>query len=283
MIEYQFWGLHHAHIIVCLSDVPDVQDDSQGELISFVNRYFIAEMPHFEGDLNQNIFDQEEGSPAYTEAYKCKAVESVRTNNKHQCSTAINGRKKNEGSKCKRGYSRKETIPETYVDEVLNRVVYQRRTGDDLLIVPYNLAMMMDWDSHLNVEYSGSVYCALYLYKYCYKGSLKREQIALDSEKEQDSLDEIKLFMYGRIMSSMSAMWRLYGYQDYLASEPPVVAFKVCTLEQLKDFIRQCEVTDLLIYYGRREQLKNLKYTEFFQLPQFYSNNPQAENEMSLH
>ncbi len=96
--------------------------------------------------------------------------------------------------------------------------------------------------------------------------------------------------MYGRIMSSMSAMWRLYGYQDYPASEPSVVAFEVRTLEQLKDFIRRCEVTDLLIYYGRPEQLKNLKYTEFFQkyntlktLPQFYSNNPQAENEMSLH
>jgi hypothetical protein len=90
-----------------------------------------------------------------------------------------------------------------------------------------------------NVKYSGSAYCALYLYKYCYKGSSKREHIALDSEKEQDSLNEIKLFMYGRIMSSMSAMWRLYGYQDYPASEPPVVAFKVCTLEQLKDFIRR--------------------------------------------
>ncbi len=270
-------------------DVPDVQDDNQGELISFINRYFIAEMPRFEGDLNQNIFHQE-GSSAYTEAYKCKAVELVHTNNKHQRSTATNGCKKNEGSKCKRGYSRKETIPETYVDKVLNRVLYRRRTGDDLLIVPYNLAMMMDWDSQLNVKYSGSAYCALYLYKYCYKGSSKREQSALDSEKEQDSLDEIKLLMYGGIMSSMSAMWHLYGYQDYPASEPPVVAFKVCTLEQLKDFIRRCEVTDLLIYYGRPEQLKNLKYTEFFQkyntlktLPQFYSNNPQAENKILLH
>ena len=134
-------------------------------------------MPRFEGDLNQNIFHQEGSSPAYTEAYKCKAVELVRTNNKHQCSTAINGCKKNEGSKYKLRYSRKETIPETYVDEVLNRVVYQRRTEDDLLIVPYNLAIMMDWDSHLNVEYSGSAYCALYLYKYCYKNHRRESKL----------------------------------------------------------------------------------------------------------
>ncbi len=45
VIKYQFWGLPHAHIVVCLSDVPDVQDDNQGELISFINRYFIVEMP----------------------------------------------------------------------------------------------------------------------------------------------------------------------------------------------------------------------------------------------
>ncbi len=171
-------------------------------------------------------------------------------NNTHQCSTAINGCKKNEGCQGKCGYSCTDTIPETFVDNITNRVVYQRRLICDLKIVPYNLAMMIDWDSHLNVEYSGSVYCALYLYKYCYKGASQREQITFELEKEHDSLDEIKLFMYGRIMSSMSAVWRLYGYQDYPASEPPVCAFKVCTGAQLKDFINRCKVTDLQIYYS---------------------------------
>ena len=135
----------------------------------------------------------------------------------------------------------------------------------DLKIVLYNIAMMIDWDSHLNVEYSGSVHCALYLYKYCYKNASKREQIAFKSEKEHDSLDEMKLFMYGRIMISMSAVWRLYGYQDYPASEPPVCAFKVCTSAQLKDFINQCKVTDLKIYYNRPDELECLTCTEFFQ------------------
>ncbi len=155
------------------------------------------------------------------------------------------------------------TIPETFVNNVTNRVVYQRHLMCDLKIVPYNLAMMIDWDSHLNAEYSGSVYCALYLYKYCCKGASKREQIAFESEKERDSLNEIKLYMYGRIMRSMSAVWHLYGYQAYPASEPPVCAFKICTGAQLKDFINQCKVTDLQIYYSRPASLKDLKYTEF--------------------
>ncbi len=66
-------------------------------------------------------------------------------------------------AECKRGYSRGEIVSETFVNKGTHRVVYQRRTKNDLLIVPYNLQMMMDWDSHINVEYSGSAYCALYL------------------------------------------------------------------------------------------------------------------------
>jgi hypothetical protein len=87
----------------------------------------------------------------------------------------------------------------------------------------------------------------------------------------------------------MSAVWRLYGYQDYPASEPPVCAFKVCTGAQLKDFINRCKVTDLQIYYSQPASLNNLKYTEFLakyntskMLPQFYSNNPETENDVLL-
>ena len=49
----------------------------------------------------------------------------------------------------------------------------------DLKIVPYNLQMILDWGSHLNIEYSGSAYCALYMYKYCYKGAAKKECVLL--------------------------------------------------------------------------------------------------------
>jgi hypothetical protein len=167
VIEYQFPGLPHAHIVLCLADAPDIEGKNGEELISFVSKYFIAEMPRFEGDNHQNIY-HEEDSPAYTDAYKRKSVKLVQINNTHQCSTAINGCKKNEGCQCKRGYSRTDTIPETFVDNVTNRAVYPCCLICDLKIVPYNLAMMIDWDSHLNVEYSGSAY-----WVYLYKGSTK--------------------------------------------------------------------------------------------------------------
>ncbi len=87
----------------------------------------------------------------------------VRMNNTHKCATAINGCKKDDDDTCKRGFSRTDTISEIYVYEVTNGIVYQRRMECDLTIVPYNLQMIMDWDSHLNDEYSGSAYCALYM------------------------------------------------------------------------------------------------------------------------
>jgi hypothetical protein len=159
----------------------------------------------------------------------------------------------------------------------------------NLKIVPYNLQMIMDWDSHINMEYSGSSYCALYLYKYCYKGAARKERIDLGSGQEHDSLDEIKLFIYGRIMCSMAAVCRMYGYQDYPAPEPPVCAFKVCSGAQLKDFIQKCKVTNLQIYYNHPAELDGLKYTDFLtkyntlaKLPKYYEDCPNTLNNISV-
>jgi hypothetical protein len=194
-------------------------------------------MPRFDGDKFQNI-NAADGAPAYTEQYKQKVVEMVSMNNTHKCATAINGCKKDANNLCKRGYSRRKMISETYINQVTNRVVYQCRMECNLKIVLCNLQMIMDWDSHIKVEYSGSAYCALYPYKYCYKGAARKERIDLGSEQEHDSLDEIKLFIHGRIMCSMVVVLRMYGCQDYPAPELPVCAFKVCSGAQLKDFIQ---------------------------------------------
>ncbi len=75
----------------------------------------------------------------------------VHKHNLHKCAVAVNGRKKDISDRCRRGYSCMEPINETYVDELTDRVVYQRQHHDDLRVVPYNLQMMMDWDSHINV------------------------------------------------------------------------------------------------------------------------------------
>ena len=67
----------HAHLVVCLDNAHGIDDPNREDLIYFVNRHFVAEMPRFEGEEYQNVF-QEDGSTAFTDEYKRKAVEVVR-------------------------------------------------------------------------------------------------------------------------------------------------------------------------------------------------------------
>jgi hypothetical protein len=82
--------------------------------------------------------------------------------NLHNCAVTVNGCKKDISDRCRCDYSHTDTINETYVNQLTDGVVYQRWHCDDLRVVPYNLQMMMDWNSHINVEYSGSGHCVQY-------------------------------------------------------------------------------------------------------------------------
>jgi hypothetical protein len=204
----------------------------------------------------------------------------VRKHNLHKCAIVVNGCKKVISDRCRRGCSRTETINETYVDELTDRVVYRHWHCDDLRVVPYNLQMMMDWDSHINVEYSISGHCVQYLYKYLFKGPAQKERIEMYSEQERDSHYEIKLFIYGQVVCAMGAMWRFYGYQDYPASIGAVCSFKVQTPEQLEFIVRSGKISDLQVFYNRPTELENFKYVHFLKaynisstLPRFYQNN----------
>ncbi len=152
VIEYQYRGLPHAHMVFRLDNAHDIDANNQEDSIDFVSRNFIAELPRFEGEEFQNIhwWDNEH---ELTDNSKAKALEMVCKHNLHKCAITVNGCKKDKSDSCRRGYSHTETINETYVDELADRVVYRRWHCDDLRVVPYNLQMMMDWDSHINVEY----------------------------------------------------------------------------------------------------------------------------------
>jgi hypothetical protein len=106
----------------------------------------------------------------------------IRKHSLHNCAVAVNECKKDISDRCRHGYSPMETINETYVDQLNDRVAYQCQHRDDLRVVPYNLQMMMDWDSHINVEYSSSGHYVQYLYKYLFKRPAQRERIDMYSE-----------------------------------------------------------------------------------------------------
>jgi hypothetical protein len=45
VIEYQYRGLLHAHMVFCLDNTHDIDTNNQEGLFDFVDRNFIAELP----------------------------------------------------------------------------------------------------------------------------------------------------------------------------------------------------------------------------------------------
>jgi hypothetical protein len=124
VIEYQYRGLPHAHLVARLKDTPDITDQNHEDLINLFDSHFVAESPCFEGEEHQNVYTKKDGESEFTQEYKEKAVEMVRMHNTHKCSTSVYGCKKDINAKCKLGYSRGEYVLETFVNKVTNRVVY---------------------------------------------------------------------------------------------------------------------------------------------------------------
>jgi hypothetical protein len=185
----------------------------------------------------------------------------IHKHNLHKCAFAVNGCKKYISDRCRHGYSRTETVNETCVDELTDRVVYQRQHCDDLRVVPYNLLMMMDWDSHINVEYSGSGHCVQYLYKYLFKWPAQKK-------KELKCIQSKSVILMIRLnysyMDSLYAQWGHCGvFMGIRAIQHLFRLFVVQTPEQLDFIVRSGKISDLQVYYNRPTELENFKYVDF--------------------
>ncbi len=78
--EYQYRGLPHAHMVFCLDNAHDIDADNQDDLIDFVDKNFIAELPQFKREGFQNIhwWDNDH---ELTDNYKANALEMVHKHN----------------------------------------------------------------------------------------------------------------------------------------------------------------------------------------------------------
>ena len=180
----------------------------------------------------------------------------------HKCSTAINGCKNSTTCKCKRGYDDTLIQSETTFDD-RGFPVYKRDYDCDLDVVPHNKFLLLDWNGHANVEYAGNSQCVLYLYKYLYKGA-KKVKLRLTNVDEVSDNDEITLYLRGRFLCAMDAMWRTLGYHTYPSSSPGVQTITVKMPEMVQYLVHNGKSCDMLIYFNRPPQLINIKYTELF-------------------
>jgi len=203
----------------------------------------------------------------------------------HKCSKEVNGCL-DENGVCKRGYQTTVVVPATFFDSK-GFPIYRREKEEDLKVVPYNNEILLDWSGHANVEWCGSTYTCVYLYKYLFKGS-KKEKFRLKNADDIDDRDEINLYLRGRVLCSMDAAWRIMGYQTYPRTNPYVRTIHV----KLEDHVRMLQVEekmcDILIYFNRPKLtfFDSLKFTDFFnqfcyhkkKLPVRFRNRPQLEN-----
>ena len=269
VIEYQHRGLPHAHIVVKLKDLPTVAEDREA-VIDWIDTNTSACMP-----------PNNHGGSTEDEMRYRELVESFMV---HNCNwTNANGCKASATCKCKRGYD--DTIVREHTDfDDKGFPLYKRENESDLKIVPHNRKLLLDWEGHANVEYAGSAFCVLYLYKYLYKGH-KKVKVSVTNEKDRnEDEDEISLYLRGRFLCAMDAMWRTLGYQTYPAPEPNVQTVKVKMPNVVRQILLEKKSCDMLIYFNRPLELREMKYTDVFKyyvtnetLPARFANRPDME------
>lgn len=247
-IEFQHRGLPHAHIVFRLKEAPD-DESHMDDIIAFVDMMITAEFP----------LEPVVGSR--TEAADRRYLELVSTHNMHKCLVGERGCMRASGCTCRRGYSDDGQLLNNTTFNTSGYPLYKRPAHKDRRVVPHNRSMLMAWDGHLNLEYAASVKVAMYLYKYLYKGPKK---VNIDITATDRTVSEISLYLKGRFISSMDAIWRIFGYQMYPPSIPHVRIVKVKTEETLNELLTYGKTCDLAVYFNRPIALAALKYTELF-------------------
>ena len=200
----------------------------------------------------------------------------------HKCKLAENGCL-DKNNFCKRGFSNDQVRPFTSIDEN-GYPTYRRRTQRDLKVVAHNRELLLDWDGHINVEYAGTTYTVLYLYKYLFKGNkkIKAQMILAMNLSDDEQANEIFMYIRGRVICAMDSMWRFFSFQTYPAPQPAVVKITVKLPAAVDNIVAGRKFCDMGIYFKRPAAIfRNYKYTQFFHyfswskdLPARFKNRP---------
>ena len=181
-----------------------------------------------------------------------------------KCFPEANGGCKNDKNKCSKGFDNNTVTNKTFFDEK-GFPQYKRPTIKSLYVVPHNKSLLQDWNGHANVEFAGSTYTVIYLYKYLFKGSNKTK-LRLTNANDISNSDEINLYLRGRYLFSMDCYWRILGHETYPAPSPSVQVIKIVSEQRIAKSLLDGKVPDIVIYFNRPQFLSTLKCTEFFNL-----------------
>jgi hypothetical protein len=143
-IEYQHRGLPHAHIVFQLENMPVEHED----IVKWIDANICATMPQQPMDETSATYEED---LAYYNMVKKKNVHHHSTGEVNSCM---------ENGQCKKGFSDTFFADESSINE-LGFPSYKRLTVADLMIVPHNRKLLMDWDGHVCLEFAARrfVFC----------------------------------------------------------------------------------------------------------------------------
>ena len=164
--------------------------------------------------------------------------------------------------KCTKHFPKK-FYEETTIDEE-GFPIYRRRndgktivkngiTLDNRYVVPYNVDLLVKYQSHLNVEWCNRSRSIKYLFKYINKGPdrvtivLQENLPGTDNDKQQLSIvvDETKAYLDCRYISVSEACWRIFEFSIqfrnplverlnfHLENENPIIYLENANLDNI--------------------------------------------------
>ncbi|KAE9107293.1 hypothetical protein PF007_g13094 [Phytophthora fragariae] len=253
VVEFQKWGLPHAHILVILAD------EDKPRRREIIDKLASAELP--DAELNPQLY------------------ETIMTSMMHgPCGAANPNSSCMKDGKCTKGYPK--PLVEVTQENVNGFPVYRRRRRppgvlkfkgreyDDATInqwvVPYNPYLSQKYNCHINVEVCTALTAVKYLYKYVYKGSDKAvitvENVQGESHRAMIEPNEILRYLNARYVSPVEACMRLLDFSVQGKMHYIVQLTIHLENEQLVTF-RSSDNPDQVLTRGRHTML-----TRFFEL-----------------
>ncbi|KAL4596305.1 hypothetical protein ACB092_12G154600 [Castanea dentata] len=286
-IEFQKRGLPHAHILLFL-DPKDKCPSPTG-----IDGIIMAEIP----DPDEN--------PVANEAIQQFMMHGPCGSAKPKSPCMING-------KCSKHFP-KRFYEETIIDEEGFPVYRGRNDGktiekngillDDRYVVPYNVDLLVKYQSHLNVEWCNRSRSIKYLFKYINKGSDRATvvveenlpNIGSDGQETNIVVDETKSYLDCRYISASKACWRIFEFQIqfryppverlnfHLEDEHPIIYPENTSLDNVLSIpgIEEIKFTEWMKTNEAFEDARELTYAKFPTKWVWHSNDKQWQRRKS--
>ncbi|GJZ67944.1 DNA helicase [Tanacetum coccineum] len=172
-------------------------------------------------------------------------------------------------------------FPKTYNDRTFfdsnGHTHYQRRdTGvhvmkgesklDNCDVVPYNRALCLAFEAHINVEYCGWSMLIKYLFKYISKGpdrilaKISNSDESTTATGNRPHIDEIHDYVDGRFICPYEACWRIFDFLVH-SREPAVQILNVHLENMQRVTFRESDRLDIIVNLPEK---KRKTLTEWF-------------------